>query len=267
MIFHHAPYFMMTISTKLGLLFCISLFFSAFGASAECTKTLSWSDDYPYSFKRQVTDRQPTGSSVEIVSLVFAKLNCQLRFVELPWARALVELKEGRIDVVSNAYLRDERQDFAWYSQIEFHSPNILFLRNDDLRKYPVKSLGDIQKYQLRIGTQINVSYGLEFDALMTQPTFSSLIETNSDRKALWRMLQLKRIDGVIADKHTGLAELKQMGLSHVIGLTELTISSDAAHFAFSKKTTESLFVQAFDSELHTLLQSGVINAIERKYE
>jgi polar amino acid transport system substrate-binding protein len=228
---------------------------------------MGWNDDYPYTFKSNETAKSPSGSTVDIYLQVLSKLDCELRYSEMPWARALVELREGRIDMLAFAFIRDERQEFAHYSSVKFYSPNILFMRTEDIAKYPLDVLRDVMHHKLRIGTQLQVSYGRDFDELMTDKNFAFLVETNSDRKALWRMLQLGRIDGVVADQRTGLAELKQMQLNQAIGITEVTISSEASYFIFSKQTTDSEFVQAFDLELTKLQQSGALDKIFERYE
>lgn len=242
-----------------------SLLFS-FQVKSECVKTMAWNDDFPYAFKLQPEDNQPTGINIELVLAVFAESKCQLRFLSMPWARALVELEEGRIDIIGGAHFNQERQEFARYSTIDFHFPNVLFIRKDISKNIELNTLNDIKKHQLKIGVQIDVYYGTDFEKMRLAPEFSRLIYPNTSRKALWGMLSLGRIDGVIADIHSGQGEIKQLGLSQVIMASDLIISDQGSYYIFSKKSVEQSFVDDFDDALKRLKTSGKINDILKKY-
>lgn len=239
----------------------------ALTAKTECVKTMAWNDDYPYSFKKTPADNEPQGLNIETTLAVFSGLKCELRFAEMPFARALEELKQGRIDIIGSAYYTEERQAFAIYSSKGFDSPNVLFLRRDDLASFSLQSLTDIAKKHIKLGAQIGVSYSKEYASLMSEPEFSGLIQFSSDRKALWQMLNLKRVDAVIADLTTGLAEIKQLGLKGTIVPSGLIVSSQPAYFIFSKQSTDLNFVKDFDAGLLRLEEVGILKAIDEKYD
>lgn len=54
-------------------------------AIAQCVKTVRWYDDAPYSFK--TADGEVAGLNPDLVRAALKGLNCDARFVELPWAR------------------------------------------------------------------------------------------------------------------------------------------------------------------------------------
>ncbi|MEP3924363.1 MAG: transporter substrate-binding domain-containing protein, partial [Gilvibacter sp.] len=191
---------------------------------------MAWDDDYPYAFMLNPDDIQPRGLNIELALAVFAESKCQLRFLKMPWARALVELSQGRIDIIGGAYSNQERQQYARYSKISFHFENLLFIRTDISNNVVLSTLSDIQKNQLKIGVQIDVYYGDAFETLKLNSDFSRLIYPNTSRKALWGMLSLGRIDGVIADARSGQNELKRLGLSSVIVPSGLIIYDQASH-------------------------------------
>jgi polar amino acid transport system substrate-binding protein len=45
--------------------------------------------------------------------MVLTELDCQMIFVKMPWARSIVELKNGRVDIIDGAYKIAKRQRFA----------------------------------------------------------------------------------------------------------------------------------------------------------
>ncbi len=238
----------------------------SFSAHAQCEKTMAWSDDYPYTFRSRPIDSQPSGMSVKTAQAAFLQLNCSIRFVEMPFARAIKELEQGEVDLLSGVFSTDSRRQFAHYSSYEFHSPNVLFFRTDDVAKYTITTLSDIVKYQLRVGGQIGVTYSSEYTDLKSDPAFSALLSLTSNRKALWKMLELNRIDVVIADLETGLAEIRHMGLQNAIGVSQFEVSTQPAFFIFSKKTTDIDFVHAFDEAIKLLKQQGKLKEIRTDY-
>lgn len=235
-------------------------------AKSECVKVMAWDDDYPYVFSAQPEDSQPVGLRVELVENTLKTMNCQLNFLKMPWARALVELEEGRIDIVGGAFPSEERKVYAWYSKVDFHSPNILFIRKDISNDVVLNDLSDIEKYRLKVGVQIDVYYGKAFEEMRLDAGFSRLLHPNTSRKALWGMLRLGRIDGVIADIHSGQGELKQLGLSSLIMASDLIVSDQPSFFIFSKKSNTQKFVEDFDSALSKLKTTGAVNTILKSY-
>lgn len=231
-----------------------------------CTKVMRWNEDPPFSFRDPAQPEQIKGVSVDIARLVLAKMNCTLALVEMPWARALVALQLGDIDMISGAYNTAKRREYAHFSQQANFSPNILYLRIADRQKWQFQSLEDIIATSFRLGVQINVTYSHEYDVLRKQPEFEAHLHENSSRTALWHMLHLNRIDGVIADKFTGYIELKKLGLNDSIIATPLIISNSPSFFAFSKKTTQLEFVAAFDDILSRFRAEGLIEQIEEAY-
>jgi polar amino acid transport system substrate-binding protein len=245
-------------------LFCVLSFVSQ--SVFACSKTLRWNDDPPFTYSDERNPEKVQGISVDTVREILQSLNCELKLVKMPWARALESLKNGQIDIISGAFKTPERQEFAHFSSIDEHSPNILFLRKGEEPKWALNSLADIAASTFKLGTQINVSYSREFDLLKEQEAFSKRLFTVSDRESLWKMLELKRVDGVIADKITGLIELKALGFKDKIVPSSLVISNDPSYFAFSKQTTSEEFVQQFDKMFSELISNGTINKIENHY-
>ena len=237
----------------------------AYNVSA-CTKVMRWNDDPPFTFVDDQNNGHIQGISVDIARAIFKELKCELKLSKMPWARALESLKFGHIDLISGAFNTDERQSFAHFSSINEHSPNILFLRTGEEEKWQLTSLADITKHSFKLGVQIDVSYSSEFESLKKQVEFAKQLHPVSNRESLWKMLSLGRIDGVIADKVTGLIELKKLKLSDNIGPSSLIISNEPAFFAFSKKTVSREFVNQFDSVYQRLLNDGTVKNIEYFY-
>jgi polar amino acid transport system substrate-binding protein len=235
------------------------------GVGAACEKTLRWDDDPPFSM--QTPEGGVVGIYVEINRAALARMGCQTRLHKLPWARALKELELGRLDILPGAFRRPERELYAYFSgEVLPASRNILFMHTQAAQRWPVTSLLALQHSGFRLGAQIDVSYGPEYQQLMSDPSFAAQVSMAASRTSLWQMVGKGRIDGVIANEHTGTYELQLLGLDEQIIATGVVVSADAAEVAFSKASNDQTFVQAYADVLRGLVADGSYERIVRHY-
>lgn len=84
-------------------------------AVAQCVKTVRWSDDAPYSFK--LSSGEISGFNPDLIRAALKGMKCEANFVELPWARAVRELEQGRLDILPGSLRTPEREIFAYFSR------------------------------------------------------------------------------------------------------------------------------------------------------
>lgn len=234
-------------------------------ALAACEKTLRWDDDPPFSL--EAADGGVVGIDVEINRAALARLGCQTKLRKLPWARALKELELGRLDILPGAFRRPEREVYAYFSGAVLPpSRNILFMHPQAMQRWPATRLLELQHSAFRLGAQINVAYGADYQQLMSEPRFAARVSMVANRSSLWHMVAKGRIDGVIANEYTGAYEVHQLGLSEWIKPTAVVVSSEAAEVAFSKRSTDARFVQAYAAALHELVANGRYQRIVQRY-
>jgi polar amino acid transport system substrate-binding protein len=256
----------LTLASALGrpLLTAAIALLAAQAGAAECVKTVRWSDDAPYSFA--APNGEVHGFNADLAREAFARIGCGARFVEMPWARALVELEAGRLDVLPGALRKPEREKFAFFSRPVNRSPNVLFIRKAAEAKYPFQKLGDLIGTDFRLGAQIGVTYGGDFETLAKRPEFNVRITQLTARKSAWKMMEIGRLDGVIADEVTALAELQQLGLSSEIVKSGVVVATEPAAFALSKQSNTADFVRSFDHSLESMLKDGKYKEIRERY-
>tara|TARA_B100002003_G_scaffold231095_1_gene241800 strand:+ start:205 stop:1029 length:825 start_codon:yes stop_codon:yes gene_type:complete len=239
------------------------LCFSA-SSYADCDISLRWDDDPPY-FKVQEGD--VVGIDADLVREAMERLGCGLSLKKLPWARALLELRDGRVDMLSGAYRTPEREQYAYYSNVVgLVSPNILFVRRSDEARFDQEGLRELLESDFRLGAQINVSYSDEYSALVQNPDYEKNIQYVSRRESLWKMLSRNRVDGVVASRLTGLYEIQKLELNGRITPSSLVVSNKPAFFVFSKASVSSDFVADFDRVLQEMLDDGTFAAIVNRY-
>jgi len=232
--------------------------------AANCVKTVRWYDDVPYSFKDPQGEIR--GFSVDLMREALRRMGCTAKFVEMPWARALVELEAGRLDILTGALRKPERERYAWFSRPINRSPNVLFVHKNAAALYSINKLADLSGTNFRLGTQIGVTYGAEFDALSQNPEFAARLTPLSLRKSAWKMMELGRLDGIIADEVTALTELQQLGLSKDIAKSSVVVSAEPSMIAMSRKSVTEDFVKGFDRTLGGMLSDGKYREIRELY-
>ena len=90
-------------------------------------------------------------------------MGCQARFVEMPWARGILSLRKGTLDILPGALKTSAREEFAYFSQPINRSPNVLFMAKAATQKYQFTQLADLIGSDFRLGAQIDVIYGAEY--------------------------------------------------------------------------------------------------------
>lgn len=224
-----------------------------------CVKTFRWTEDPPYTYRSESDPSLVVGIDADIVREVLSRLGCNVQYVEMPWARALVELEMGRVDIVGGAFDTPERRAFAYYSRQGMTSPNVLFMRKTTFNAHGFLSFSDFVNSELILGGQIGVNYGPEYEQATQQEPFNERLILLPQRDSLWRMLARGRLDGVIASQLTGLMEINGLGFSEQLVNTGIELSNAPSYFIFSKASVEESFVSQFDNMLQDMQESGAL--------
>lgn len=193
-------------------------------------------------------------------------MGCEPNFIKMPWARALHELEQGRLDILPGALWTEQRDAFAYFSRPVNRSPNVLFVTKSAMKRYRIGRLDDLANSDFRLGAQIKVSYGAQFEALLKSPEFAARLVPVSERMGAWKMMEVGRIDGLIADEITGLAEIRQLSLVDEIVRSNVVVSGDASMVAFSKQSISAGFVARFNRALEAMMADGAYKTIKERY-
>lgn len=253
-------------TTSLALLATLSLLFMSASRAQDpaCSISVRWNDDPPYFIR--AADSSIGGINADLAHEALRRMGCQTRFVEMPWARGIHSLKKGTLDILPGALRTPEREAFAHFSQPINRSPNVLFMARGAAEKYHFRQLADLIGTDFRLGAQIDVAYGADYQALLQNPEFKSHLVLINSRRGAWRMIQAGRLDGMIADEITGLLELEQMALSGDIQRSNLIISGEPSAFALSKQSLNPDFAQKFDQNISNMKADGTYQRIMETY-
>ena len=233
-------------------------------AQDRCIKTVRWNDEAPYAMRD--ANGLLGGSKVDTMREILSRMQCEAKFVELPWVRAEIQIREGELDILPGALMNENLAAIGRYSRPLHRSRNVLFASKDARTTYRLTTLTDIIGTSFRLGVPPKVGYGKAYREASATPAFREHIQPISSRKGGWQMIAAKRIDGQIADEVSGLTEIRNAGIENAVVATPVVVSVEADMAVFSRKTTSPEFVNRFNAAFQTMLDDGTLTEILRKY-
>ncbi|MBU3917494.1 transporter substrate-binding domain-containing protein, partial [bacterium] len=157
-------------------LFCVfaGIAFSSIHAD---TITIAADEWCPYNCE---VDSSMPGYTIEIASAIFEKNGHHLKYIILPWARALASSRNGKYTGVVGAY-KEDAPDFIFPEESFGFSKNSFFVKKGSTWRYKgIKSLDEIS-----IGIIRDYSYGAELDKYFKDIGNDSRIQVVSGTTAL----------------------------------------------------------------------------------
>ncbi|TVR99110.1 MAG: hypothetical protein EA406_04535 [Rhodospirillales bacterium] len=222
----------------------------------DCTLRFGWE---PYGFLQFVDDEGiVTGAEIELFREIAEEVGCQVVLRNLPWARILLEIETGTLDLTASASRTAVRLRYARFSVPYRSTEMALFVRAGDADAYDLRTLADIGRTGFRLGVIWGYHYGEEFDRLMQDPAFAAQVEGAADYVINIRKLIHRRIDGIMVDDIAVLAG--EARASHVLDQVErhsLHVAGDDLHFMFSRATIGRELVEDFNRLLLRMDEDG----------
>lgn len=235
-------------------LFCFCIFVSdASAAGKDCILT-SWAgEEPPYLYTDSVTG-EVSGPDADILRSAAAVVGCEIRFIQLPWKRALLHLKSGELDVVPFAKLTEERAAFSFVSVPYRQFAHRLFVAINS----PFK--GDSLRELLESGGRVAVMKGYKYpdgvELIRTDPAYAGQFIEVSEYEQLLMLLEKRRIDGIIASREVIETRCPKLGLDSDT-FAEGEEFSEPLHFLFSKVSVPEHWMRDMNVALQIVLDAG----------
>lgn len=188
------------------------------------------------------------------------KFNASLVTDKAPFARRLLQLKNGEIDLLSGLLRNGEREQYAifLFPPYKRKSNKYFFMRKGE--SHSVNTYEDL--YSLKIGVQIGSTYFPRFDADSRIKKYA----TNSD-ESRFKMLLLKRIDAVLHTDVYGLYTVHRMGLQDKIEIAPYKYTEvNPVYMAVSKKSALIHYIDELERVFKDMVESGEVDRIIQGY-
>ena len=206
---------------------------------------------------------KPTGILVDVVTEALRRSGHAVKIKLMPWARCLVEVRNGNVDGIFSVFRLPEREAFLAYTdnpvitQVE-----ALFVHADSDIRFD-GNLTDLSHF--RVGIIRDTSYGPEIDKLIKDGTWPNVTYTSSV-DSLVGMLVAKRIDFSPSYRAVFLDAAKQTGSSGKIKELSPAVESIPSYLAFNKKRDYAKISVEFDKALASMKKDKSFDAIYAKY-
>jgi polar amino acid transport system substrate-binding protein len=230
-------------------------------ALASCELRVGWEPYLPYQFASE--DGEVTGADVVLMRELASAIGCEVVFEELPWARQLLELEQGTLDVAMSASWTPERAAYARFS-IPYRRADIaIFVRRGTVAQHPLRALAEVPGIGFRLGVILGYYYGPEFEELKQDPAFAAYVDPAADYPTSIKKLLHARIDGLLVDDVAVMrAEARRLGVADRVERYPLPMPGDEFHLMFSRRSVAAEVVAAVDRQLQVMKASDRIQAI-----
>lgn len=251
-----------------GLVPCISLLLApTAAASAACSKTL---DLGMLAFPPYISFDavgEPYGLDVDILKRTMALAGCEFTLREVPFKRALRDVKLGDLDGMPSVSRTPEREDGSFFTHAMRREVVGGFARAGNAAVLSIPSFDALVASDLKVGIVLGGWYGQAFNRAMEQdPAFHARVQTSSDFLTLFRWLEAGIVDVAIVDMLSGYHVSKQAGLNDRIEALSFAVNVNDLHLMLSRKSVTGADVEAINSALKSFKQSPEYRSLLRLY-
>lgn len=220
-------------------------------AQADCTLRVGWDEWPPYITYQKGHFR---GLEYDLLKSTADAAECKLDMQQVPWARALLMLREGKLDLLYGAGYSAERAKFARFS-VSYRKEQFVLVTKSELGDGAESVSLSAWLHSPRqgggprpLGLFRGNSYGEKIDGILKDnATRVRVVEVNNNEQMV-SMLGLGRLDGFIVEE--GVARMLVQASPnpmkwHVI---EEQVA-DPLHYMFSLQTSDAV-VQRFNKAI-----------------
>jgi polar amino acid transport system substrate-binding protein len=198
------------------------------------------------------------GLATDIVSTALRRAGYSTEFEQVPWARAMLGLGEGRYDVLINAWFNHERTLIGEFSN-EYLLNRVRFLKRKD-NPITFDSLKDLHPYPVAVVR--GYAYSNAFD---NDPDLQK-VPVHSFSMAV-RMLAAGRVDLTAEDEYVARynLNLESQSVRDSVEFLPKSLSENSLHILVSLKNPDhSKIVANFDREIAAMKADGSYDKLFR---
>ena len=155
---------------------------------------------------------------VGIAREVLKRAGYTAEFIQQPWARCLVSMREGRVDVLANVFKNTKRQEFLLYTnEAIFNFKQFLYTGKNSEIQFD-GDLNSLSEYI--IGTRLGFSYGEHFDKAVESKVINVEKVTNPIQNL--KKIALGRIDLFVENPMNLILECGQQDIMDLLSQVKL---------------------------------------------
>lgn len=200
------------------------------------------------------------GVATDIVSTALARAGYASDFEQVPWARALLGVGEGRYDVLVNAWFNEERTHIGQFSS-EYLLNRVRFLKRKDT---PIEYNNLQQLHTYPVAVVRGYAYSPEFDG----DAALQKVQVHSFPMAV-RMLAADRVKLTLEDEYVARYYLARESskVRNAVEFLPNPLSENSLHILVSLKNPDhEQIVAGFDREIAAMKEDGSYERLLRQH-
>ncbi|WP_031564367.1 substrate-binding periplasmic protein [Rheinheimera texasensis] len=220
-----------------------------------CELKVQVSDFPPYSYQK---DGEWQGSRVVLSQRLGQKLNCTVRFLDVPWARALLLMQQGDIDLMFNLTPTPDRQHFIWFNR-PHHLERLAFATTlPDPQWQQISTINALSKFPGTIALTQGSFMGAEMQKMLQQPEFRQKTIEVAERRIKNELVLKDRAQGLVEDldylqfARANFPEYQQLYI------TPLRLTQTKVAAGFSKNSVLAIQRQEIEQAIAELDEAGL---------
>ena len=226
-------------------------------------------DPYQYTDERHGI-KQLTGLDVQLVRAVFSRIGYEVSYEEVGWKQHQLDIKNGTRDIAAGAFKNPERAQYAYYSAPYRKETDVVYVRKGEQSRFRYGSATELltwlRQRRMRLGVISGFYYGPELAQYIADPANASRIVSVANDVANFQNLLDHKVDAFVADRLVGETLAWKHGWQLAAESLSPPVYSEDIHVIFSKKTVTPQLVEAFNSSLEELRESGQYGRTVREY-
>lgn len=199
----------------------------------------------------------------DLAGRIFDTLDVQLQTgPALPWKRVLTLLENGEIDVLTGAYMTNERLQKFGVSHAVMTEEVAVFVRSS----LPVRPKGLTDLAGLHGVAPFGATFGEEFETFAAANLMIDRYPVD-DLKILVQLLVEDKADYMVTARRTGERMVEEMSAQEKVELLPWPAAVNTLHFLFSRATACFALLDSFDEELKRQTEDGKLEDLIKEYE
>lgn len=234
--------------------------------AAACDLTVGWDPFAPYQKEGRGSD--PEGIDIDLVTAFAEEAGCTLTFIRTPWARQLMEIEAGALDMALAATPTEERAAYAHFTRPYRDEEFRLYIRREDAEagRYPQATLADVVAAMDKVGIMRGFYAGPEVEALQADPATAGRFDEGTNEGLSLKKLAAGRIEGVIAERAVAADALRAHDLDGVIRLHPVAVHATGVTLMLSRASVPESVRERLDAAIGTIRASDRYGAILAGY-
>ena len=239
----------------------------SFSVNAACNKALKTGWSTMWEPLVMGSYDKPSGFDKDILQATIDAAGCQLQQAKtiIPWARQLIYIRTGQLDIITGASKTKERIEYAYFTTPYRREFVTLFVMAEDLHSLEADSIDDWIQNDVVLGVEYGNFYGEAVrNILKTYP--EKVHEVIKNEQNIQKLLN-GRIDGYIGYIPAEVVRLNKLGLKRkIVAVQQFKINTGEVSFMLSKESTSKEVLEAINQGLLEIRSNGIYDRILKKY-